>query len=201
MMYSKVFKPIFDHLVGVLGLVILSPLLLLIAIVLSVHYKGSPFFLQERIGKNNCVFLVVKFRTMNSSRCSEGHLLADEERITPLGRWLRNSSLDELPQLYNLAKGDMSLIGPRPLLVEYLPLYNAEQAQRHLVKPGITGLAQVNGRNRISWEDKFAWDVQYVKHQSLKLDFWILIRSVVRLSDTSEIYGEGGVVRKFEGNK
>ncbi len=201
MRYSNFFKPAFDRMVGIVGLIILSPILLLIALVLFFHFKESPFFLQERVGKDSRIFHVVKFKTMNSSRCSEGHLLEDDKRITSVGRWIRHFSIDELPQLYNLAVGNMSLIGPRPLLVEYLPLYSPEQAQRHLVKPGITGLAQVNGRNMISWEDKFAWDIKYVQNQCLQLDLLILIKSVKSAVDGSGIYGEGGVVRKFEGNK
>ncbi|MDN3669933.1 sugar transferase [Echinicola jeungdonensis] len=200
-MYKTLIKPIFDRSVGLFGIIFLSPLILFLILVLGVHFKGNPFFLQERIGKDNNVFTIVKFRTMNTRKDNLGILLPDSKRLTSIGRFLRKFSLDELPQLWNLLKGEMSLVGPRPLLVEYLPLYSSEQVKRHWVKPGITGLAQVKGRNMISWEEKFNYDVMYVNRQSLKLDLWIVILSFIQIFNTKEIYGEGGIVKKFEGKR
>ncbi len=186
--------------IGILGLVILSPVLIILIIILSIHHKGSPFFFQNRVGKQNNVFRIVKFRTMNNIRGRNGELLPDNLRLTRIGRFVRNYSLDELPQFYNLLTGDMSLVGPRPLLVEYLQYYNNEQAKRHLVKPGITGLAQVNGRNGLSWERKFYYDVLYVNQQSLKLDLLILMKSCLEFFNPKGIYGDNGEVTPFRGD-
>lgn len=186
--------------IGGLGLMILSPVLIVLIIVLSFHHKGSPFFFQNRVGKQNNIFRIVKFRTMNNKRGRNGDLLPDNQRLTSVGRFVRNYSLDELPQFYNLLKGDMSLIGPRPLLVEYLKYYNDEQAKRHLVKPGITGLAQVNGRNDLSWERKFYFDILYVKQQSFKLDLLILMKSFQEFFNPKGIYGGNGEVERFRGD-
>ncbi len=200
-MYIILIKPLFDRLVGFLGIVLLSPVFLFLMVILGIHFKGNPFFLQNRVGKDNQVFKIVKFRTMNNKKNILGELLPDSERVTPIGRFVRNYSLDELPQLWNMLKGDMSLVGPRPLLVEYLPLYSPEQGKRHWVKPGVTGLAQVQGRNKISWEEKFNFDVKYVYQQGIMLDLWIIFQSFYKLFNTKEIYGEGGSVTKFKGKK
>ena len=162
-------KRVFDFTFVLIGLICISPILIIIAVILSVSNQGSPFFFQVRPGLNNKLFKVIKFKTMNDKKDQFGNLLPDADRLTKLGSFIRKASLDEFPQLLNVLKGDMSLVGPRPLLVEYLPLYSKEQASRHLVKPGITGWAQVNGRNAISWEQKFILDVWYVKNQSFLL--------------------------------
>lgn len=200
-MYIKIFKPFIDRMIGLLGLLCLSPLLLILIVVLGIHFKGSPFFVQRRVGKANKLFSIVKFRTMNNKKDANGKLIPDRARLTRLGRFVRKSSLDELPQLFNLLVGDMSLIGPRPLLVEYLSLYNKEQAKRHWVKPGITGLAQVNGRNGISWEKKFHYDLIYVRQQSLKLDVQIFLKSFESIIFSKNVFGEGGEVEPFKGSK
>jgi lipopolysaccharide/colanic/teichoic acid biosynthesis glycosyltransferase len=195
-------KRLFDLVFAALGLMALAmPLLVL---VWMVRYKiGSPvFFRQVRPGLNGKPFQMVKFRTMTNERGQDGQLLSDAVRLTPFGRFLRTSSLDELPELWNVLKGDMSLVGPRPLLMDYLPLYSPEQARRHEVLPGITGWAQVNGRNAISWVDKFALDVWYVDHCSLWLDvriLWLTVRKVL-LRDGISAAGEATMPR-FEGDK
>ena len=166
-----------------IGLLVISPLLLLITLVLFFANGGKPFFYQKRPGKDARIFRLYKFKTMNDRKDAEGKLLPDAERLTRVGRLIRSLSLDELPQLWNVLKGDMSLVGPRPLLVRYLPRYNERQARRHEVRPGITGWAQVNGRNAIGWEQKFEYDVYYVYHLSLALDLkilWLTFLKVIR---------------------
>ena len=195
-------KRLFDLLASVFGLLLLAVPLALLA--LQVRRKlGSPvLFTQVRPGLHGKPFKMVKFRTMTDTRGPDGQLLPDAERITPFGRWLRATSLDELPELWNVLRGDMSLVGPRPLLMEYLPLYSPEQARRHEVRPGITGWAQVNGRNAISWADKFALDVWYVDHRSLWLDvriLWLTVRKVL-VRDGISASGDA-TMPKFEGNK
>ncbi len=188
-MYLKYFKPVFDFIISLLGLVLLSPLLLIITASLLFSNNGSPFYVQSRPGKNGKIFKLIKFKTMNEKRDSNGNFLPDTERLTFIGKLIRKVSLDELLQLINVLKGDMSLIGPRPLLVEYLQYYSTKQARRHEVKPGITGWAQINGRNAISWEEKFELDVWYVDNISLKLDIKILLRTfsnVVRLKNINQ---------------
>lgn len=180
-MYKVFFKNIFDFLVSFFGLVLISPILLLTTIVLAVVNNGKPFFSQKRPGKNECIFKIYKFKTMNDKKDSEGNLLSDSQRLTTVGKFVRKTSLDEIPQLINVLKGDMSLIGPRPLLPEYLPLYNSFQKRRHEVKPGITGWAQVNGRNAISWEEKFIYDVWYVDHCGFLLDMKILLLTLKKV--------------------
>lgn len=180
-MYRNFIKPLFDALIALVILVILSPVIVLTALLLFIANNGKPFFFQQRPGKHGRIFRIVKFKTMNDKKDAQGNLLPDADRLTLIGKIVRKSSLDELPQLINVLKGDMSLVGPRPLLVEYLPLYNAQQARRHDVKPGITGWAQVNGRNSISWEDKFRHDVYYVDHVSLALDIRILFMTVAKV--------------------
>jgi len=173
-MYKFFLKRIIDFSCAVIGLLLLSPLFVIVTIGLFLANQGQPFFFQTRPGKNEKLFRIVKFKTMNDRKDAEGNLLSDGDRLTPIGAFVRKTSLDELPQLFNVLRGDMSLIGPRPLLPQYLPLYNKKQQRRHEVKPGITGWAQVNGRNAISWVQKFEYDVWYVEHLSLILDLKIL---------------------------
>lgn len=195
-------KRLFDFLFAFIGLIILSPVFLLIALLLWVFQKGNPFFVQKRPGRNAKLFRLIKFKTMRDIRDEAGELLPDEKRLTGIGKLVRKTSLDEIPQLINVLKGDMSFIGPRPLLEEYLPLYSEEQAKRHLVRPGISGWAQVNGRNKLSWEEKFAFDVWYVKHQSLGLDLRILFMTMRNVLKAEGISGEGSeTMHKFEGNR
>lgn len=187
-MYRLVFKRGIDFLTSCLALIVLSPLFVIIVIFLAFANQGAGvFFLQERPGLHGRIFRVIKFKTMNDKRDELGNLLPDNERITKVGRIVRASSLDELPQLLNVAKGDMSLIGPRPLLVKYLPLYNSFQKRRHEVKPGITGWAQVNGRNAISWREKFKLDVYYVDNVSFWLDVKIIFLTIKKVFTGSDI--------------
>lgn len=171
-------KRFFDIVSSFLALVILLPLMLILTIVGTFVMKGNPFFTQQRPGKDEKIFRLIKFRTMTNEKDENGNLLPDEDRLTKYGLFLRNTSLDELPELINILKGDMSVIGPRPLLVKYLPRYNEHQHRRHEVRPGLSGWAQVNGRNTVSWEDKFNMDVEYVDNYSLIMDIKILIMTV-----------------------
>lgn len=177
-MYTKFFKRLLDFLISVCGILILSPILLLLIILGAVFMGGNPFFVQERPGKNSKIFKLIKFRTMDNRRDKEGNLLPDEVRLNGYGKFLRKTSLDELPELFNIVKGDMAIVGPRPLLVKYLPRYNEEQMHRHDVRPGLTGYAQAHGRNALSWEDRFAMDVWYTKHITFTGDIQILIDTV-----------------------
>lgn len=182
MIYRKYIKRILDFAEALIMLIVLSPLLLVVTVWLHFANKGAgPFFTQERPGKDERIFKLYKFKSMTDERDAEGNLLPDGERLTSVGRFIRKTSLDELPQLWNVLKGDMSFIGPRPLLVQYLPLYSASQRRRHEVRPGITGWAQVSGRNAISWKRKFALDVWYVDHLSFRLDYIIIWRTVVKV--------------------
>lgn len=200
-MYQNYFKRLFDFLIALVALLLFSPVFLLVTFGLFFANNGTPFFLQTRPGKNEKLFRIVKFKTMNDKKDNEGNLLSDAERLTTIGRFVRKTSLDELPQLFNVLKGDMSLIGPRPLLVRYLPLYNAEQKKRHDVRPGITGWAQVNGRNGISWEQKFAYDVWYVEHCSLLLDLKILLRTIQKVVKSEGINANQEITMEpFRGN-
>lgn len=199
-MYKKN-KRIFDILVALIGLLFLSPIFLFVMIGLSIANKGKPFFLQKRPGKNEKIFSIIKFKTMNDKKDAEGNLLSDAERLTPIGAFVRKTSLDEIPQLINVLKGDMSMIGPRPLLIQYLPLYSPQQKRRHEVRPGITGWAQVNGRNAISWEQKFAYDVWYVDNVSLSLDIKILIKTILKVFKRDGISsGTSATMEYFKGN-
>jgi lipopolysaccharide/colanic/teichoic acid biosynthesis glycosyltransferase len=180
--------------------VLVSPLFLVLTLFLAIANEGKPFFVQRRPGKNEIIFKIIKFKTMNDKKDSFGNLLSDAERLTSIGSFVRKTSLDELPQLINVLKGDMSLIGPRPLLPQYLPLYNEFQKQRHYVKPGITGWAQVNGRNAISWEKKFEYDVYYVDNISFLLDVKIVFLTIEKVVVQDGINTEGQVTTlKFKG--
>ena len=189
-MYRYFFKRIIDACIALIALLLVSPLLLIITVWLHFANKGAGvFFLQERPGKNGKIFRVIKYKTMTDERDEQGQLLPDEKRLTAVGRFVRSTSIDELPQLFNVLKGDMSLIGPRPLLPQYLTLYSKEQARRHEVRPGISGWAQCHGRNTISWAQKFEYDVWYVDHLSFWTDLKIIgltIKSVIKRSGISE---------------
>ena len=189
-MYKNVLKRFLDFWIALVVLICISPLLVVVTLWLHVANKGAgAFFLQERPGKDGRIFKIIKYKTMTDERDAEGHLLPDEQRLTKVGRFVRSTSIDELPQLLNVLKGDMALIGPRPLLVQYLPLYSKEQARRHEVRPGISGWEQCHGRNAISWTEKFKLDVWYVDHVSLKTDLtvvWMTIQKVLRRADISE---------------
>lgn len=191
-MHKFFFKRIFDFCIALISLICLSPLLLVITLLLLLLNKSSSaFFQQERPGKNAKIFKVIKFKTMNDERDENGNLLPDSIRLTKIGSFVRNSSIDEIPQLINVLKGDMSLIGPRPLLVEYLPLYNNFQKRRHDVRPGITGWAQVNGRNAISWQKKFELDVWYVDNLSFSTDIKILFKTIIKVFRSEGINQDG----------
>jgi sugar transferase EpsL len=194
-------KRLFDLLLASLVSFIFAPIIMVL--VLLVHFKlGSPvLFKQQRPGLFGKPFFIYKFRTMNDQKSTKGELLPDAERLTSFGKWLRSTSLDELPSLWNVLKGEMSLVGPRPLLMEYLPLYNAEQARRHALKPGITGWAQVNGRNAISWDEKFKLDVWYVDNQSFYLDIKIILLTIKKVLFRDGVNAKGEVTMpKFTGN-
>lgn len=178
MVYRNLIKPILDFLMAIIAFLVLLPIFLVTAFLLFIITFENPFFLQKRPGKNGRIFSVIKFKTMRNTRDKSGHLLSDEMRMTPIGKFIRSTSIDEIPQLLNVIKGDMSIVGPRPLLPEYLPLYSEYQNQRHLVKPGITGYAQINGRNSLTWEEKFDFDVYYVKNCSFVLDLKIVLKTV-----------------------
>ena len=199
-MYRKVFKPLIDFVVALVVLVITSPVLLAAVLFLAIANRGRVWFRQPRPGLHGRVFTLIKFKTMTDERDSGGSLLPDEKRLTRVGKFIRKTSIDELPQLLNVLKGDMSLIGPRPLLVEYLPLYNDVQRRRHEVKPGITGWAQIQGRNTVSWVDKFNYDVWYVDHLSFWLDMKIIIMTIVKVFKAEGISAEGSAtMKKFDG--
>ncbi|WP_304133467.1 sugar transferase [Mesonia mobilis] len=200
-MYSNYLKRSIDFIAALLGLVILSPIFILVMLGLSIANNGKPFFFQLRPGKDERIFRIIKFKTMNDKKDEHGNLLPDAKRLTPIGKFIRKTSLDEIPQLINVLKGDMSLIGPRPLLPEYLPLYSEEQKKRHFVRPGITGWAQVNGRNAISWEKKFEYDVWYVEHISFSLDIKILFKTIKKVFISEGINSDGQVTTTyFTGN-
>lgn len=178
-MYAKCFKRVIDFLLSLIALIILSPLLLVLIILGTVFMRGNPFFSQERPGKNEKIFKLIKFRTMDNRKDKSGKLLPDEVRLNKYGRFLRASSLDELPELVNILKGDMSIIGPRPLMARYLSYYTDEERKRHSVRPGLSGYAQVHGRNNVDWAERMKMDVYYAEHVSLKMDLKILIETVL----------------------
>ena len=197
-MYRRFVKRILGFLIALAVLVILSPVLLVATVWLHFANKGAgAFFLQERPGKDGRIFKIIKFKTMTDERDAEGNLLPDEDRLTKIGKIVRSTSIDELPQLINVLKGDMALIGPRPLLVQYLPLYSKEQARRHEVRPGISGWAQCHGRNAISWTEKFKLDVWYVDHVSLKTDIEIIITTFQKVFQRADISEQGHATMEF----
>ena len=200
-MYKNFFKQLIDFFIALLGLVILSPLIILVTIGLFISNNGRPFFIQKRPGKNEKIFSIIKFKTMNDKKDSLGNLLSDAQRLTKIGSFVRKISIDEIPQLINVLKGDMSLIGPRPLLPEYLPLYNELQKKRHKVKPGITGWAQINGRNAISWQQKFEFDCWYVDKISFKLDMKIIVMTIKKIVIKEGINSaNSATINPFNGN-
>ncbi len=200
-MYKNFLKRLIDFTLSLIGLIILSPLFIIVTIALFIANDGKPFFFQPRPGLNEKVFKVIKFKSMNDKRDADGNLLPDKDRLTKAGSFVRKTSLDELPQLINVLKGDMSLVGPRPLLVRYLPLYNNEQKRRHDVRPGITGWAQVNGRNAIGWAQKFEYDVWYVDNISFGLDLKIIFLTIKKVFVREGISQEGEVsMEYFKGN-
>lgn len=199
-MYKNHLKRLIDFLAAFFGLLILSPIFLLVTLGLAIANQGKPFFFQRRPGKNEKIFKIIKFKTMNDKKDEDGNLLTDAERLTPIGAFVRKTSLDEIPQLINVLKGDMSLIGPRPLLPEYLPLYTETQKRRHEVRPGITGWAQVNGRNAISWQKKFELDVWYVDHLSFKTDVQVFLTTFKKVFKSEGISADGHVtIESFNG--
>lgn len=200
-MYKSVFKRIIDFLIALIGLIILSPIFVIILIILYFQNDGKPFFFQSRPGMHEKMFNIVKFKTMTDKKDNQGNLLPDADRLTSIGNFIRQTSLDEIPQLMNVLKGDMSLIGPRPLLPQYLPLYNTTQRRRHEVRPGITGWAQVNGRNAISWVKKFELDVWYIDHLSFILDCKIILLTFKKVFKKEGINKEGqATTEAFNGN-
>ena len=199
-LYSKFFKRIFDVIISLTALIFFSPLILLLILVLFISNGGRPFYTQDRPGRREVVFRIIKFKTMTDKTDVSGNLLPDSQRLTTVGSLVRKTSLDELPQLINVLKGDMSIIGPRPLRTYYLPLYNEFQKKRHNVRPGITGWAQVNGRNAISWTEKFKFDVYYVENVSFILDFQILIMTIKNVFLSKDINASKDVtMERFNG--
>lgn len=201
-MYAKFFKRVIDFSLSLMALIVLSPVLLVLTIVGAIVMKGNPFFIQLRPGKNEKIFKLIKFRTMTCEKDADGNLLPDEKRLTKYGKFLRSTSLDELPEILNILIGEMSIVGPRPLLVKYLPRYNEEQRHRHDVRPGLTGLAQVNGRNAVSWEKKFEYDVHYVNNITFVGDMSIIIKTVGKVLKSDGITSESSVtMEEFMGNE
>ena len=199
-LYRNFLKRVIDLIVSVIAFCLLLPFFIVITALLFIANQGSPFFVQARPGKNERIFRLVKFKTMNDKKDAAGNLLPDGERLTGIGKFIRKTSLDEIPQLINVIKGEMSLIGPRPLLVEYLPLYNNTQKRRHNVRPGITGWAQVNGRNAIGWKEKFELDVWYVDQVSFLLDCKILLLTLMKVVKSEGVSQQGhATMSKFDG--
>ena len=196
-MYARFFKRFFDLLLSLLALVILSPVLLLLIVIGAITMKGNPFFTQLRPGKNEKIFRLIKFRTMSNEKDKDGNLLPDDVRLNRYGKFLRATSLDEIPELLNILVGQMSIVGPRPLLVEYLPYYNETEKHRHDVRPGLTGWAQIQGRNSVSWEQRFQLDVEYVSNISLWLDIKIIFLTALKVISRSDVSEN---TRQTEGN-
>ncbi|TNJ46472.1 sugar transferase [Tamlana fucoidanivorans] len=187
-MYYKTFiKPVLDFLVSFIAILLLSPIIIIATIGLTLANHGKPFFIQNRPGKNERIFKIIKFKTMTDTTDANGNLLPDADRLTAIGKIVRKTSIDEIPQLFNVLKGDMSIIGPRPLLPQYLPYYTEEERKRHWVKPGITGLAQVNGRNFLDWEPRLKLDVEYVKTVSFKVDLSIFLKTIYKVLASKDI--------------
>ncbi len=200
-MYKNFFKRVFDFFLSLAALIVLAPVFLVLIILGWKYMKGNPFFTQDRPGKDEKIFKLIKFRSMSEEKDKDGNYLPDEIRLNSYGKKLRGSSLDELPELINILKGDMAIVGPRPLLVQYLPLYNEEQKHRHDVRPGLTGLAQVNGRNLLSWADKFKYDIEYVNNITMIGDIKIILRTVKNVLTHEGINGEGSsTVEYFNGH-
>lgn len=201
-MYAKYIKRALDFLCSLIAIVVLVPILLILTILVRIKISKPIIFEQERPGKDGKIFKLYKFRTMTNAKDENGNLLPDEQRLTKFGKILRSTSLDELPELFNILKGDMSIVGPRPLLVEYLPLYNEEQKHRHDVRPGLTGLAQISGRNAITWEEKFEKDIEYVHNISFIGDIKIIIKTAIKVFKREGISQEGNAtMEKFRGTK
>lgn len=201
-MYRNFVKRLLDFILSLIASIILSPVMLVVAVLVRVKLGSPVLFKQQRPGKNEKIFNMYKFRTMTDERNENGELLPDEVRLTKFGKTLRSTSLDELPELFNIVKGDMSIVGPRPLLVRYLPLYNERQKHRHDVRPGFTGLAQVNGRNSISWEEKFEWDVKYVEHITFLRDCRIILKTIaVVLKRDGISSATSATMEEFTGNR
>lgn len=201
-MYRKYIKRLLDFILSLLALIILSPVLLITALLVRIKLGSPVIFKQKRPGLNEKIFTLYKFRTMTDKKDEEGNLLPDSERLTKFGKMLRSTSLDELPELINILKGDMSIVGPRPLLVEYLELYNEEQKHRHDVRPGLTGLAQISGRNSITWEEKFKEDIQYIENISLIEDIKIILKTVTKVFNREGISQEGNeTMERFKGSE
>ncbi len=196
-MYAKFFKRLIDFILSLCALIVLSPILLMLIIIGAVAMKGNPFFTQKRPGKNEKIFNLIKFRTMTNAKDKEENLLPDKDRLIPYGKFLRSTSLDELPELINILIGDMSIVGPRPLLVEYLPYYNETEKHRHDVRPGLTGWAQVNGRNSVDWDTRFALDVEYVNNLTFTMDIKIVFLTVKKVLCRSDVADDTSV---SEGN-
>lgn len=200
-MYTKYLKRPLDILASLIGVIVLLPIILCIALILFLLNKNNPFFLQPRGGYKNSVFNIIKFKTMNDKKDSEGNLLSDDKRVTKFGKLLRKYSIDELPQLLNVLKGDMSLIGPRPFHARYIQLYSDRQKQRHNVRPGLTGWAQINGRNNITWAEKFELDLYYVDNQSFKLDVSIILKTIQKVLKPTDVkISKNTVATSFNGN-
>ena len=200
-MYQNYIKRFLDFIIALTGLIILSPIFIFVMIGLYFANQGKPFFFQARPGLNERIFKIIKFKTMNDKKDKDGNLLPDADRLTPIGAFVRKTSLDEIPQLINVLKGDMAIIGPRPLLPQYLPLYNETQKRRHNVRPGITGWAQVNGRNAISWTKKFELDVWYVDHVSFSTDVKVFFTTFKKVFKSEGVSSDGHVtIEPFNGN-
>lgn len=199
--YKNILKSLIDFVIALVGILIISPIFLIVYFLLKIANQGDAFFFQARPGKQGQIFKIIKFKTMNDLKDANGELLSDAERLTKIGSFVRKTSLDEIPQLINVLKGDMSLIGPRPLLVQYLKLYSEEQNRRHEVKPGITGWAQVNGRNAISWKQKFEYDVWYVDNCSFGTDMKILYKTILKVIKSEDINSQTSTTMEpFNGN-
>ena len=201
-MYAKYIKRMLDFILSLIALIVLSPLMIIIGILARIKLGKPVIFKQKRPGKNEKIFTLYKFKTMTDEKDEQGNLLADEKRLTKFGKFLRSTSLDELPELWNILKGEMAIVGPRPLLVEYLPLYNEEQKHRHDIKPGLTGLAQISGRNAIQWEEKFKEDIEYVNNITFIQDTKIILKTFIKVFKKDGINQEGNAtMKKFEGTK